>query len=854
MGMRRSVALVASAVLASLLASGVVIFSVVLFEGLDAQPARAAAAATTYTYTDLGTLTDVSTRPGMGNTIARGVNTSGEVVGHSQQLLGDGSLGLRAFYWVNGSKMLDLGTLPPEDPTSPGPTSAARGINDKGQVVGFSRVLATGTQQEAFVANKDAGGMMLPMSPLGTLPKSPSGEAFFPSSEAFAINEKGQIVGRSMENASPPGGPQIPISSGRAFLYQDGEMKDLGALPNDSLPEKVDPYSEAWAINDRGQVVGESGTDEDHGKAFLYTPGGSMKGLDTLPGQPYSEAFGIDNSGQIVGWSYSSRAAVQGRAFIYRNGKMEDLGSLPDASQPAEKNDPYSMARAIDEHGRVVGQSRAASGTIPNRAFLWENGQMTDLNSLVTSFSDPLLDPPLKKLLDAYAISESGQIVGSALNTKDKVRAYLLTPNDTTAPNTTATISPDPKAGWNKEDVTITLDATDEGGSNVKEITYSATGVQPIKDQTMPGDTTKIEIKAEGETTLTYYATDHAGNPEEPKKTLTVKIDKTAPKVTYDDNGASVNADFNDTTWRNTPLSKEFTASDVNEALDVSGIDLANSSPALTNNTFTLTASDESASAADPTTVSQTVKDVAGNSTMRKLSALIDKTAPNSSATATVPDSNADADNDPDPYSSGNWTNQNVTVSLSADDGSGSGVNVTKYTTNGDNPATNGTNYTGAFTISAEGTTTVKYLSTDKATNQESTKTFTVKTDKSAPKVSSCSVTPSKLSTSANNHKLVTVKATAPMLTDSGGSGPNGLTLFSVTSSQADSGLGPDDVPNDIQGWTTGTNLTNGQLGSGKLRAERYDGARVYTLTYQGKDLAGNTAECKPTVTVPKGG
>jgi probable HAF family extracellular repeat protein len=788
-------------------------------------------------------------------------------------------------------------------------------------------------------------------------------------------------------------------------------MKDLGTLPNDSLPEKKDPYSEAWAINDRGQVVGESGSDEDHGQAFLYTPGGSMKGLDTLPGQPYSEAFGINNSGQIVGWSYSSRAAVQGRAFIYRNEKMEDLGTLP--------GDTYSMARAIDEHGRVVGQSRAASGTIPNRAFLWENGEMTDLNSLVSPN-----DTTLKKLLDAYAISESGQIVGSALNTNDKVRAFLLTPNDTTTPKTTATISPEPNAaGWNNSDVTVTLNATDTGGSNLKEIRYTTDGTAPTKttgtvytapiavsstttikylavdnagnaeafntfqvniDKTKPtvgavsadkldssgtpmgtynaGDWTNNDVKvswtcsdgsgsgpvnASGSQTFTASGSvtptceDQAGNPASGtafavkidkanptvgaatavkldsngnpvstyaagdwtnkdvkvswtctdadsgavnasgSQTITtegasnsvtpscednagntasgtafspIKIDKSAPKVTYDDNGASVNADFNDTTWRNTSLSKEFTASDVNEALDVSGIDLANSSPALTNNPFTLTASAESASAANPTTVSQIVKDVAGNSTTRKLSALIDKSAPNSSATATVPDSNADADNDPDSYSSGNWTNQNVTVSLSADDGSGSGVNVTKYTTNGDNPATNGTNYTGAFTISAEGTTTVKYLSTDNATNQETTETYTVKIDKSAPSVSGCSVTPSKLNTSANNHKLVTVTATAPMLTDSGGSGPNGLTLFSVTSSQPDSGLGPDDVPNDIQGWTTGTNLTNGQLSRGKLRAERYGGARVYTLTYQGKDLAGNTAECKPTVTVPKGG
>jgi hypothetical protein len=56
-------------------------------------------------------------------------------------------------------------------------------------------------------------------------------------------------------------------------------------------------------------------------------------------------------------------------------------------------------------------------------------------------------------------------------------------------------------------------------------------------------------------------------------------------------------------------------------------------------------------------------------------------------------------------------------------------------------------------------------------------------------------------------------------------------------------------VPTDIQGWKIGEPDTSGQL-----RAERYGGARTYTLTYRGSDVAGNTAECKATVTVPKGG
>ena len=40
----------------------------------------------------------------------------------------------------------------------------------------------------------------------------------------------------------------------------------------------------------------------------------------------------------------------------------------------------------------------------------------------------------------------------------------------------------------------------------------------------------------------------------------------------------------------------------------------------------------------------------------------------------------------------------------------------------------------------------------------------------------------------------------------------------------------------------------------GQLRAERSDAGngRTYTLTYRGRDLAGNTALCTTTVTVPK--
>ena len=94
------------------------------------------------------------------------------------------------------------------------------------------------------------------------------------------------------------------------------------------------------------------------------------------------------------------------------------------------------------------------------------------------------------------------------------------------------------------------------------------------------------------------------------------------------------------------------------------------------------------------------------------------------------------------------------------------------------------------------------------------------------------------------NHKLHAIDVD---LLASDDSGSVTVTVLSVTSSQADSRLDPEDVPNDIQGWTTGADDR-----SGLLRAERFEQARTYTFTYEATDPTGNTASCVATVTVPK--
>ncbi len=114
----------------------------------------------------------------------------------------------------------------------------------------------------------------------------------------------------------------------------------------------------------------------------------------------------------------------------------------------------------------------------------------------------------------------------------------------------------------------------------------------------------------------------------------------------------------------------------------------------------------------------------------------------------------------------------------------------------------------------------------------------------STPPTVTCSAAPTTLG--PPNHKLRPVTTAVTVQDD--GSGPAGFRLVSVTANEADGGLGDGDVPGDVQAWDVGTADT-----AGLLRAERAgSGAgRVYVLTYEGSDLAGNTAECTATVTVP---
>jgi probable HAF family extracellular repeat protein len=217
------------------------------------------------TMKNLGTL-------GGNASVALAINKNGLVVGWSRDARGTAHAFLH-----DGRTMKDLGTLG-------GRTSEARGINDAGLVVGGA--MLPGNHTHAFLYDG------IKMNDLGVLSTDRS-----TLSDAWAVNKSGQIVGDSATN------------EGRrnAFLYRDGTMRDIGSGRGLG--------STAHAINLVGQVVGEFFT-ESGNHAFVYSKD-RMVDLNTLipqkSGWVLRVAYAINDRGQIVG-----KGSFQGkyRAFL----------------------------------------------------------------------------------------------------------------------------------------------------------------------------------------------------------------------------------------------------------------------------------------------------------------------------------------------------------------------------------------------------------------------------------------------------------------------------------------------------------------------------------------------------------
>lgn|GEM_PF-2285290 len=122
--------------------------------------------------------------------------------------------------------------------------------------------------------------------------------------------------------------------------------------------------------------------------------------------------------------------------------------------------------------------------------------------------------------------TDTPAIAGSLWVGTESARSTAVT-TDSTAPTVLASSSPAANAnGWNNAAVTVTLTATDEaGGSGVKSISYAVDGGSTV---TVNGSSTSVALSTDGTHTVSYFATDVAGNAGS-AQTATVRIDKVLP-------------------------------------------------------------------------------------------------------------------------------------------------------------------------------------------------------------------------------------------------------------------------------------------------------------------------------------
>jgi probable HAF family extracellular repeat protein len=141
-------------------------------------------------------------------------------------------------------------------------------------------------------------------------------------SEAVAINNRGMIAVNTTNVVASPASPGgfNPVQ-GHAFLLNGSNWTDVGTLGG--------TVAHILSMNNNGDVAGWSRLDASQTThAMMVQFGKSMIDLGTLHGDSTSVAYGVNDKGQVVGLSYGIDSTADYHGFIYQNGIMEDLNSL----------------------------------------------------------------------------------------------------------------------------------------------------------------------------------------------------------------------------------------------------------------------------------------------------------------------------------------------------------------------------------------------------------------------------------------------------------------------------------------------------------------------------------------------
>jgi probable HAF family extracellular repeat protein len=275
-------------------------------------------------------------------------------------------------------------------------------INDRRQIVGYSET-ATMDPNGEDICGFGTNRVCLPfvwqhlhMEALPTLGGN--------NGQASAINSSGQIAGTAETAATAslcsPHRTSLPV------IWERGKPRALPTVDQDT-------DGEAFWINDLGEAVGQtSNCSQSITHAVSWTRTGTASQLPDYGNG--AVAFGNNDRGQIVGAVGAPDGSTQ--AAIWQNGKLTSFRPLP--------GDVGAIASGINSRGQVVGSTWDSNFNWAH-AVVWQDGVMTDINTLIASGSNLFVTM-------ANKINDRGQIAAMAIvrsgPDEGDVHAVLLTP------------------------------------------------------------------------------------------------------------------------------------------------------------------------------------------------------------------------------------------------------------------------------------------------------------------------------------------------------------------------------------------------------------------------------------------
>jgi probable HAF family extracellular repeat protein len=304
---------------------------------------------------------------------------------------------------------IDLGTL-----GKPGANSWINwgGINDLGEAVGMSETAEPDPNGEdicGFGTHLTCVPFLWRAGHMSALPTLGGNNG-----EASAINNRGEAVGYAEDGAvdsTCPAGTtnnRIDLSA----LWVNGKAEALPLVGSD-----VDAV--AWGINDQGQAVGYSGNCTTAIHAVMWKDKTAFV-LQDLGGTGSNFGYAISNRGQIAG-EVGSADGTTFYAAVWQSGAdgaVTNIGVLP--------GDFAAFATGINNRGQVVGNNFDSNFNW-SHGFIWPDGVMTDLNTLIPADSNLFI-------ISASNINDRGQISGMATVLSGPragdIDSYLLTPTD----------------------------------------------------------------------------------------------------------------------------------------------------------------------------------------------------------------------------------------------------------------------------------------------------------------------------------------------------------------------------------------------------------------------------------------